>query len=830
MPLLMTAGLVAEQSSLYPRPPQQWILVLIDCPGIQGLYTYAIPSNLTIQVGDILSVPFGSHLVGGIAIAFTTDLPIDLTVEQIKTVEEIIVQGFFTVEFWQLLHRVADYYAADLLDVIRAALPPGILSKSQRRIRLNREQIPPGAELFCSASGQIIFQYLQASKSGDYSYRHLQQKFRTKVASGVRDLLKRGWVESYLEAPKYARPQQKKAVTLLATSSHLELTEKQQQVLTSLQHQGGECWLSELTKLAHCAESVIVKLAEKGYVNIEYQECLRLLAQPDINRDGQRLLTPDQKIALDYLQRLQGFHQVLLHGVTGSGKTEVYLQAIAPILSQGKSILVLVPEIGLTPQLTDRFRARFGNKIVVYHSALSEGERYDTWRQMFNHPGQIVIGTRSAVFAPLINLGLIILDEEHDSSFKQSQKSPYYHARTVAQWRAELEDCPLILGSATPSLETWIQTDPSQPSKNAQTHYLSLPERVQSRPLPPITLVDMRQELKTGNRSIFSRTLQTALKQLQPQHQRAILFISHRGHSTFVSCRSCGYVLECPHCDVSLSYHYTQEDAQQLLRCHYCNYSQAHPRHCPDCHSPYLKFFGSGTQKVTASLTAEFPELRWLRFDSDTTRQKGEHRRLLERFRQGEADILVGTQMLTKGLDIESVTLVGVIAADSLLHFADYRSAERTFQTLTQVAGRAGRGDDPGQVIIQTYSPHHPVIQAVQTHNYHRFIEQELPQRRGLNYPPYGRLVLIRLSSLEPESVEKSAIAIAADCQQQLGAMAEILGPAPATIMRVAQRYRWQIVIKFPSQSQRYPDFRYLQQYCPTGVSFSIDVDPLFIE
>ncbi|MFM8296138.1 MAG: primosomal protein N', partial [Microcystaceae cyanobacterium] len=496
-------------------------------------------------------------------------------------------------------------------------------------------------------------------------------------------------------------------------------TEKQQEVLTVLRHQGGECWLQELMALVPCSLGVIENLATKGLVVISHKEQLRLLAHPDMPRDRPQCLTPDQQKALDVLHQLTGFQIALLHGVTGSGKTEVYLQAIAPILNTGKSVLILVPEIGLAPQLTDRFRARFGDQVLVYHSALSDGERYDTWRKMLAVSNQIVIGTRSAVFVPLGNLGLIILDEEHDSSFKQQQLNPPYHARTVAQWRAELENCPLILGSATPSLETWqqIHTAPAFPP----VHYLTLPERVNTRPLPAVTLVDMREELKAGNRSIFSRQLQTALAQLTPPNQ-AILFISRRGHSTFVSCRSCGFVLECPHCDVSLSYHDTKERSP-LLRCHYCNYNCHQPRFCPSCQSPYLKFFGSGTQKVTETLTEEFPHLRWLRFDSDTTRKKGEHRRLLDRFRQGEADILVGTQMLTKGLDVAQVVLVGVVAADSLLHFADYRATERAFQTLTQVAGRAGRGEETGQILIQSYSPQHPVLQAVKHHHYQAFLE-----------------------------------------------------------------------------------------------------------
>jgi primosomal protein N' (replication factor Y) len=661
-------------------------------------------------------------------------------------------------------------------------------------------------------------------------------------------------VESYLEAPKPSRPKLKQAVTLVAGMFAVDLTVRQREVLEVLRRRGGDLWLTELLQICNTTSSTIKKLEEKGYVVIQEREILRTATEPTIAGDRPKALTSAQAYALKVITGLDGFTSVLLHGVTGSGKTEVYLQAIAPILEQGKSALVLVPEIGLTPQLTDRFRARFGNKVNVYHSALSDGERYDTWRQMLTGEPQVVIGTRSAIFAPLSKLGLIVLDEEHDSSFKQDQPAPTYHARTVATWRAQLENCPLVLGSATPSLETWVnikeqrngivgaglednlsgkqitfqQNPPSSETiQNPKSHYLSLPERIQSRPMPPVEIVDMRQELQQGNRSIFSRSLQSALQQLQEQGQQGILFIHRRGHSTFVSCRSCGYVVECPNCDVSLSYHYTHEGATELLRCHYCNYTRIHPRNCPECSSPYLKFFGSGTQRVAQELAKAFPQLRLIRFDSDTTRTKGAHRTLLTRFANGEADLLVGTQMLTKGLDLAQVTLVGVVSADGLLNLADYRAAERAFQTLTQVAGRAGRGDDPGRVIIQTYSPQHPVIQAVQRHDYESFTQAELEQREALNYPPYGHLILLRLSGLDAAEVEKVAEELA-DRLGAVGSEYEILGPAPASIMRVARRYRWQILLKFPPNVPvELPNLSELRAICAKDVSLTIDVDPL---
>lgn len=841
---------VAEPGASYETGSieNRLIEVLVDCPGAQGLFTYRLPAELEAQPGDILSVPFGAQLVGAIAIRHVLHLPPDLDPSKIRDVEEVVCEGFFPAVYWQLLNRVAEYYYTPLIQVIRVALPPGLLGRSQRRIRLTTTEegervspVPsPQSLAFLTPAARQILELLQAQPEGDYSWQYLQRQVRG-ANRGLRELLRRGWVESYLEPPRTQRPKLQKAVTLVVNAFPLDLTSRQREILEVLRRRGGDLWLTELLQICSTSSSTLKALEQKGCIVIQQREVLRASTEPSLAGDKPKSLTPAQAEALGTITRLSGSHQVLLHGVTGSGKTEVYLQAIAPILEQGQSALVLVPEIGLTPQLTDRFRARFGNKVCVYHSALSDGERFDTWRQMLTGTAQVVIGTRSAVFAPLPQLGLIILDEEHDDSFKQDQPAPSYHARQLAQWRSELENCPLILGSATPSLETWMSIKAprsreigsrEQPHSLPTTHYLSLPERIQSRPLPPVEVVDMRQELQQGNRSIFSRSLQEALQQLQAEEKQGILFIHRRGHSTFVSCRSCGYVIECPNCDVSLAYHHIHEDAPQVLRCHYCNYVRSHPKACPECSSPYLKFFGSGTQRVAQELAKQFPQLRLIRFDSDTTRTKGAHRTLLTRFASGEADLLVGTQMLTKGLDLAQVTLVGVVSADGLLHLADYRAAERAFQTLTQVAGRSGRGEDPGRVIIQTYTPEHPVIQAVQRHEYEAFTETELQQRVALNYPPYGRLILLRLAGLDLVEVEETAELIAAGLRSAEDSSTgyEILGPAPAGVMRVANRYRWQILLKFPpAVPVELPDLAELRMLCPASVSLGIDVDPLYL-
>ncbi|NEP17654.1 MAG: primosomal protein N' [Leptolyngbya sp. SIO4C1] len=814
-----------------------YIEVLVDCPGIQGLYVYRVANGLQVKAGDIVSVPFGGQQRSAIAIRPLQQLDSTLTSEQVRPLSAVISSGFFSSRYWQLLEQVASYYQTPLIQVIRTALPPGLLAKSQRRIRLRANPPTDSARASLSPAAQQLLQSLEQSPAGDYTWHYLQRQQRGAYRA-LQQLLQQGWVESYLQPPQPPQPQLRQAVSLTtADAIASELTQRQREILTVLQRQGGDLWLSDALQRLRTTSATLKKLAAKGYLTIQPRELLRVSSHSTAAPDQPKRLTADQAAALSALSALTGYTKVLLHGVTGSGKTEVYLQAIAPRLATGRSILVLVPEIGLTPQLTDRFRSRFGEKVCVYHSALSDGERYDTWRQMLSGTPQVVIGTRSAVFAPLPQLGLIILDEEHDGSFKQDQPAPCYHARTVAEWRAQLADCPLILGSATPSLESWVaagmggETDQPIADTNqlakSKILYLSLPERVHARPLPPVEIVDMRQELQLGNRSIFSQSLQQGLAQMKAAGGQGLLFIHRRGHSSFVSCRSCGYVVDCPNCDVSLSYHRPHQNAAPYLRCHYCGYGQVQPPHCPDCSSPYLKNFGSGTQRVVSELATQFPELSCIRFDSDTTRTKGAHRALLSRFAQGEADLLVGTQMLTKGIDLPQVTLVGVLAADGLLYMADYRASERAFQTLTQVAGRAGRGEERGRVILQTYTPEHPVIGAVQQHHYAAFVERELSDRRALTYPPYGRLVLLRVTGTDMSTVEKNAETLAHQLCQRIEP-AWLLGPTPAPIMRVARRYRWHILLKLPAAVPP-PVLTDLRQHCSADVSLTIDVDPINI-
>jgi primosomal protein N' (replication factor Y) len=520
-------------------------------------------------------------------------------------------------------------------------------------------------------------------------------------------------------------------------------------------------------------------------------------------------------------------HRVfLLHGVTGSGKTEVYLKAIEQVLACGRSCLVLVPEISLTPQTIQRFQGRLGQQTVaVLHSGMLDSHRMKQWIRIRSGEASLVIGARSAIFAPLKALGLIVVDEEHEPSYKQ-EDAPRYHTREVAIRRAELADAVVILGSATPSLETYARaTLPSQADR--PIHLLELTQRVEQTPLPEVEIVDMRQELTWGKRHrIFSRKLEEALAQIGEQRQQAILFLNRRGFSTFVHCPRCGWVLKCEGCGLPYTYHLSNA----MLLCHHCHTTAVSPELCPRCQSQYIRFRGIGTERVENELGRLFPQLRVARMDRDVTRFRGAHLKVLEAFRRHEVDVLVGTQMIAKGLDFPRVTLVGVISADTALNLPDFRSAERTFQLLTQVAGRAGRGSLPGRVIIQTYTPDHYAIQAAKTHDYLGFFRHEIEMRRQLRLPPFVRLIILLVRGYRSATALEFAKRLSDACRD-LGKTIplDVFGPALAPIPRLRRQYRFQILLKLPSGNPVPADLLHLieRQRPPHGCYLAMDVDPL---
>jgi len=626
----------------------------------------------------------------------------------------------------------------------------------------------------------------------------------------------------------------------IAEIIRLRRSERHLAVLDLLRSETEPLWIGWVYAQTGADLKTLRSLQERGLIRIEEEEFFRdPLERRVFGQQPEVELTADQQKALAAIYRSLDErlgHRFLLHGITGSGKTEVYIRALEAVLARGQGGIILVPEIALTPQMIERFASRFPGKVAVQHSALSPGERYDQWRQIRGRKFPIVVGTRSALFAPVPNLGLIVIDEEHDSSYKQDIK-PRYHAREVAAKLAELTGATLILGSATPDVITYTR------AKRGYYTLLELPQRIitphdtegrraplstleggcvvsRAPSLPSVAVVDMREELKSGNRSIFCRALASAIEEALQKEEQVILFLNRRGTATFVLCRDCGAVMKCPHCDVPLTYHAYGES----LQCHHCNRKSATPTRCPECGSNRIKFFGIGAEKVAALSAQAFPQARIVRWDRDTTRAKGAHESILARFVRHEADILVGTQMITKGLDLPLVTVVGVISADTALYLPDFRAGERTFQLLTQVAGRAGRSDLGGRVFVQTYTPMHYAIQAASKHDYGAFYQQETRFRREHGYPPYSRLVRLLYSHQNQDRCRQQAENVFQSLKSrvaQLGlAGIALIGPAPCFLGRIKGKYRWQIIVR-----AREPLHDLLDIGLPPD--WDIDVDPI---
>lgn len=596
------------------------------------------------------------------------------------------------------------------------------------------------------------------------------------------------------------------------------LTTRQAQVLSVLEQADKplpvRIWLQEARTTMATAQA----LARRGAVELFQERVWRSPPLPDGQHAVPFELSPEQREAVEAIAAGQPGDTFLLYGVTGSGKTEVYLQAIARTLAEGKSAIMLVPEIALTPQTVARFRGRFGDRLALMHSTLSDGERFDEWQRLRDGEAWVAVGARSAVFAPLSNLGLIVLDEEHEASYKQ-ESAPRYHARAVARQRARIEGAKVILGSATPGIETFYQ------ASRQDIMRLDLPRRIADRPLPPVELVDMREELRAGNRKIFARSLLAALHEHLDRGEQAILLMNRRGYASFVLCRSCGESVSCPGCSVSLTYHKDHE----LLRCHMCNFAAVNPRRCPGCGSPYIRYFGAGTQQVAEAASELLPGARILRLDRDTTTRKDSHRMILEAFGRGEANVLIGTQMVAKGLDLPRVSLVGVVAADVALNLPDFRAAERTFQLITQVAGRAGRGDLPGRVIVQTYAPEHPSLVHARQHDYEGFYAREVADREALRYPPYHGLVNVVFSAESQTHAVGAAEAAAAILRGAEGLT--VLGPAESAIAQIRGRYRVQVLLKAAdldlARSALREALRPGRLARPAGLRILVDVDPV---
>ncbi|TCW37504.1 replication restart DNA helicase PriA [Laceyella sacchari] len=772
--------------------------VIVDVPtkATDRPFDYLVPESLRgeVRIGCRVKVPFGPRKVLG----YVVDLKDEAETPRLKAILDVLdFVPPLTPELVQLGFFMADEYLCHTMTAL-ASMVPAVLKGTYAKVVSLGPEASAETDSLIDLPAVPLFARLRENKECSWDealdavggdarlLRRLAEAGRIRVEERIGDRVTRQkvmWVW-----PKQSRDELNRTLERLSGRA-----KRQKEVLRYFAKQPEAIPLPTLLAELRVARSTVQKLVEMGALAWEEREEYR---DPFKHRSFQPTeplpLTREQAAALTAIVKPiheRRYHSVLLQGVTGSGKTEVYLQAIAETLNQGREAIVLVPEISLTPQMVERFKGRFGDQVAVLHSGLSSGERFDEWRKIRRGEVKVAIGARSAIFAPFKQIGLIIIDEEHESSYKQ-EENPKYHAREVAAWRARHHGATLVLGSATPSLETHYLAD------SGTLERVVLRERVHGRPFPVVTIVDMREELRKGNRTMFSGTLKEELLACVERGEQAVLFLNRRGFSTFVMCRECGETLMCPHCDISLTYHQTN----RTVRCHYCGYAERVPKECPSCQSPHIRHFGTGTQRVEEELVRRFPGIRVIRMDVDTTSRKGAHERLLTSFGEGKADVLLGTQMIAKGLDFPKVTLVGVIAADTMLHLPDFRAAERTFQLLTQVSGRAGRHEKPGKVIIQTYSAEHYSIELAASHQTEAFYRQESFMRKQHAYPPYCSLFTILLSHPDQVTVMRASQEMARVIQRGMPAECQLLGPVPAPIPRLKDRYRLQMLVKYQAE------------------------------
>ncbi|MEK5485515.1 primosomal protein N' [Lysinibacillus sp. FSL M8-0355] len=793
------------------------VIVDVSTYHVDRPFDYQVPLEWVnvIELGCRVKVPFGPRNVLGFIVGLKkeTDVPLNKlkAITQILDMEPVLTEEMLLMAKWLKNNTIC--YEIDALQVM---LPSALRAKYEKIIKLQQSQSLP-------EEVQYIFGKRQ------------QANFKEFERAGLLPLLKQLVAESIVSIENVVKQQGNvKEIRMVQITEDQQLVEqaleqskravKQRLLLQWMcQHLGEILSPQHICEETGVSISVLEAVIEKGAAQFIQEEVFRDPFTKKVSRTQALQLTEEQRGALQAIttaieqQQAQTF---LLHGVTGSGKTEVYLQAIQKVLDEGKEAIMLVPEISLTPQMTERFRSRFGEMVAVMHSGLSVGEKYDEWRKIQQGKVKVVVGARSAIFAPFTNIGLIILDEEHESTYKQ-EDSPRYHARDVAIWRSEFYKCPIILGSATPALESFAR------AKKGVYTLLSLTQRALHQALPTVFIADMREELRQGNRSMFSDSLAEAIRIRLEKKEQMVLFLNRRGYSSFVLCRDCGTVVQCPNCDISLTYHRTTEK----LKCHYCGYEESVPKICPQCQSDHIRYFGTGTQKVEEELFKLFPDARVLRMDVDTTKHKGAHEEILDTFGAGHADILLGTQMIAKGLDFPNITLVGVLSADTSLHLPDYRAAERTFQLLTQVSGRAGRHDKPGEVIIQTYTPEHYAIELAKTQEYEPFYEREMFLRRRSSYPPYYFVALIQLSHEDVMMAAEYAGRVADWLRGNLSNQVAIIGPTTASIARLQNRYRYQCLIKYKIEPNLIPVLQrllamYRAEWIKQGILMTVDLDP----
>jgi primosomal protein N' (replication factor Y) (superfamily II helicase) len=784
------------------------------------IYTYSVPESLRQQIGlgQQATVPFGSRLRMGFVVRLHQSPPS----MRARPLQSLSQQQLLEPQFLKWLQWIANYYLCSLSQVLATALPRQLTGSIRRLIA---PTLSP-SEFVAALESKFVLQpdlidfgkYLISSAPSWKTWTGCKRKFGNALQGWLDSLRQEQLIEVFDEIRPKVKPRTQLFVSYLREPTGL--TPRQAGVLRTLRQAGGYLTLSDLCEKAETNTATVNKLEEKGAVDISNARMRRIpLASLSSEPQQRPVLTATQETVLERLLEIienppQPEPVALLHGVTGSGKTEVYMNAMARVIDQGGSGIFLLPEISLTPLMLKRLRGFFGEQVAILHSGLGEGEYLDEWERIRDGHAPIVVGARSAIFAPVRNLRLIVIDEEHESSFKQDN-GLRYDARTIALGRAWLNKGLVLLGSATPRLESWYR------ATKGDYPYLEMPERVHAQPLPPVSVVDMRNY--EGKGTAFSMPLRLAINEALAREEQIILLLNRRGYAATVLCRSCGESLHCPLCDVSLTYHRSEE----RLKCHYCDYHCPPPTKCPQCQSEAIRSFGLGTQKLEELTRKLFPLARTIRLDRDTTTAKNAHLELLDEFGSGRANIMIGTQMVAKGLDFPKVTVVGLMVADMALNLPDFRAAERTFQLLTQAAGRGGRGDLPAKVFLQTYAPEHMAIRHAISHDYAAFAREELLHRQDLSYPPFGNLVRLIFVHPRQEQAMQVATAFAKDLQQKGPADMHILGPTPAPIPRIRSLYLVQMLLKIPEFQTLRPLLRKLSRSYASDVQrLVVDIDP----
>ncbi len=807
----------------------RYIEVAVALPVFQT-FTYSVPESFAgfMAIGKRVLVPFGRRRETGYVFGQSQDS----NIKDIKSILDILdEQPLFPSSMVMFFRWISDYYKYPVGQVVKNALPGGLNIRDYASVAITEKG---RHELDHDRLAPVAKEILKQLQSGSILVKDLNKKIDQEIPGTLLYTFERsGWITKKWElAGEKTKARQERFVRLADTDLPVErLSESRTKILDVLRSEG-ELTVKKLKEIVPTAAALIKSLESNGYVTID---CKRVYRDPfgeTIEPDRAHILNPEQLKAVfqtkNYLTK--GYKTFLLRGVTGSGKTEVYMQVAAEVLKNKRAVLVLVPEIALITQMERRFRARFGECVSVLHSALSAGERYDQWSRIVMGEATIAIGARSAIFAPFSNIGVIIVDEEHDASYKQ-EGSLRYNARDLATVRAKQNGCVALLGSATPSIQSYYNVATKKFTE------LTLEARVEQRPLPDISIVDLRQTRDMrGIRRFITPELQQAMKASFERGEQILLFLNRRGYASFPVCGACGQPMRCKHCDISLTLH----QHTNAYQCHYCGFSRAATSKCETCGSANIRHLGLGTEKLEAMVTAIFPKARVARMDRDTTKRKGSVLKLLKGLNDKTIDILVGTQMVAKGHDFPNITLVGIICADLSLSFPDFRAGERTFQILAQVAGRAGRGDRPGRVILQTYNPNHFSITAARQQDFIAFYRQEIGFRKALKYPPYSRMIQLKISGKDPQVTENHARLLGDRCRVLKANKAtdfrsiEIMGPIEASLTRIAGRYRWQVLLKGQNSRGLHQFVNQLLSENPSvftrqAVMVAIDVDPLFM-